>query len=252
MQTVPIYVINLERSPDRWELVQEDFAKLGLTPLRIDAVDGMTLDFPALSAGNQSADGRKLHEGEIACAMSHRKALETFLASDAEAAVILEDDGVLVDAAPNVLPWIANNMVKHGGWVTNLGPWNYKFVTQIGQKEGHEMMCAHQFALGAYGLMWTRAGAQAALARPLNLVNGWDHDVRLLVVGKNRGFTMRPPVTNHRGGRSDIDAVGSEKERLNRKKTGGFAEYFRLKTQVLREESRALLGKIRWIIGLRH
>ncbi len=84
----PVYVINLESRPDRREFMEVQCAERGVEFVRIvahtenDAIVALRKD------GGVSA-------GELACTMSHMKALRTFLETDADAAVVLEDDAVL-------------------------------------------------------------------------------------------------------------------------------------------------------------
>ncbi len=96
----PIFVINLDRAPDRWSMVAESLTHHGLRPLRVEGVDGRKLE-----AGERSvvdtrrfifSTGRRVLDGEIGCHLSHRKALTRFVETGAEMGVILEDD-VLAD-----------------------------------------------------------------------------------------------------------------------------------------------------------
>ena len=90
------YVINLDRSPDRLEAIRADAAESGVDLIRVPAVDGK--DVPeAERAILDEAGFRRLHgkvpmDGEYGCYRSHLDAFDRFLASDAEAAVIFEDD----------------------------------------------------------------------------------------------------------------------------------------------------------------
>ena len=78
---LPVYVINLDRRPDRWGTVSAKCGKLGIQVERVPAIDARTIERSGL-----------LTSGEAACAMSHCKALRAFLATDRPAAMVLEDD----------------------------------------------------------------------------------------------------------------------------------------------------------------
>ena len=84
--TLPIYVINLDRRPDRWRSILDNLNRIGLTVHRISAIDGLTL--------TQQASA-KMSTGEEACLLSHCKALKSFLESSHPAALFLEDDARL-------------------------------------------------------------------------------------------------------------------------------------------------------------
>ena len=81
---LPVYVINLDRRPDRWEAMAAQLDRLGIEAVRISAVDKETL------AGEPAL--RKLGGGHVACARSHYRAMQAFVDSRAPATLILEDD----------------------------------------------------------------------------------------------------------------------------------------------------------------
>lgn len=94
--SVPIYVINLDRAPKRWERLRDQAAECGFSVTRIAAVDGSKvpfqdwMDFHAHQFN--SHNGRKPLPGEYGCYASHLMALERFVASGADRAIICEDD----------------------------------------------------------------------------------------------------------------------------------------------------------------
>jgi glycosyl transferase family 25 len=90
------YALNLNRSPDRWAAISEDARACGITLTRIAAVDGK--DVPPQErtildeAGFRRWHGKIPLDGEYGCYQSHLNAFDAFLASDADAAVVFEDD----------------------------------------------------------------------------------------------------------------------------------------------------------------
>ena len=80
---LPIYVINLDRRPDRWQSISDNLNQFGRTAYRISAIDALSLN----PQGQQV-----MGIGEEACFLSHCKALKHFLGSSHPAALILEDD----------------------------------------------------------------------------------------------------------------------------------------------------------------
>lgn len=100
------YVINLDRSPDRWAAIQIQFAKFRLSPTRVEAVDGQCL--PA-DAKNHYRRGiyADLSDDEIACFLSHRRCWKLVQEGYDDYACILEDD---VDLSPMLLPFVKSKI----------------------------------------------------------------------------------------------------------------------------------------------
>ena len=91
-----IYVINLDRDAERMASIRANLETLGLPFERLPAVVGKEVpdweklvDLPAYAWRNRLDTPRA---GEVGCYLSHLKAMETFLRTDAPWCVILEDD----------------------------------------------------------------------------------------------------------------------------------------------------------------
>jgi glycosyl transferase family 25 len=97
------YIINLDRSPERLEFVKTNVEKLDIPFERISAVDGNLIPKEDIkqkvSSILRSFDSRK-KLGVFGCYLSHLKTWEEFLKSDAEFAMIFEDD---VSFSPQIL-----------------------------------------------------------------------------------------------------------------------------------------------------
>ena len=97
MPRLPVYVINLDRRPDRLGTISGDLHRLGLSFERVPAVDARLLP------PEDKADRNPLmRAGSKACMLSHSEALRRFLASGRSAAMILEDDAELASDLPAV------------------------------------------------------------------------------------------------------------------------------------------------------
>ena len=81
MLQLPVYVINLDRRPDRLETITRNLELLEISFERVAAIDGRCIEYDS-----------PLTKGEAACAMSHFAALRMFLDTDHDAAMIMEDD----------------------------------------------------------------------------------------------------------------------------------------------------------------
>ena len=98
LEEFEFYVINLDRSQERWQRINDHLHNLGLVAQRISAVDAAQYDNVFLSKHYNESLNKKsffigLKPAEIGCFLSHRKALKAFLTdSKKKYAVILEDD----------------------------------------------------------------------------------------------------------------------------------------------------------------
>ena len=106
-----IYVINLDRDTERLASIRGNLDELGLAFERLPAVIGKEVpeweklvDLSAYSWRNSLDMPRA---GEVGCYLSHLKAMESFLRTDAPWCVILEDDVELSKGCAEVLRILA-------------------------------------------------------------------------------------------------------------------------------------------------
>lgn len=102
-----IYVINLDRDVERMASIRANLEALGLPFERLPAVMGKDVpeweklvDMSAYAWRNRLDTPRA---GEVGCYLSHLKAMESFLRTDAPWCVILEDDVEVLPACGEVL-----------------------------------------------------------------------------------------------------------------------------------------------------
>jgi glycosyl transferase family 25 len=102
-----IYVINLDRDVERMASIRANLDALGLPFERLPAIMGKDVpDWEKLvdhSAYTWRNRLDKPRAGEVGCYLSHLKALETFLRTDAPWCVVLEDDVEVLPACVDVL-----------------------------------------------------------------------------------------------------------------------------------------------------
>ena len=108
---LPVFVINLDRRPDRWAAISGNLGALGIVPQRIRATDADRV---------MGAIPDDLSFSQAACRESHFAALDAFLQTGAPAALILEDDAELAPPVCGLLAsadwWpAAAHVVKLGG-----------------------------------------------------------------------------------------------------------------------------------------
>ncbi len=87
------YLINLDRSHDRLQRMQGQFAKAGLEFIRVPAVDGRVMEPEELAKIKRNRGWEQpLSPSEIGCFLSHRRCYEQIVESGAKFAAVFEDD----------------------------------------------------------------------------------------------------------------------------------------------------------------
>ena len=86
----PIYCINLDGEPERWESAENMFKEWDIENYtRVSAYDGREDDLSDILKGKYPDN---MTSGEVGCTTSHLKALKMFLETDAPCALMMEDD----------------------------------------------------------------------------------------------------------------------------------------------------------------
>lgn len=105
----PVFLINLDRQPGRLRFMQAQLSALGITPIRIPAVNGRD---PAEQSNSAAASYAPLTPGEIGCFESHRRIWQKMVTEKIPVACVLEDDMLVaedfatLDIAADLLPGI--------------------------------------------------------------------------------------------------------------------------------------------------
>lgn len=89
------YVINLDRAPERWEHMVRAFRETPFELVRVAAVAGSELKLPMPEFDEEKFrrfHGRGTNVFEVACYLSHLKAMRAFLETTDSHALICEDD----------------------------------------------------------------------------------------------------------------------------------------------------------------
>lgn len=166
-------MINLDRAPERLAQVRGQLERLGLPFTRLPAVDARAftpaqralLDEPAFHRRH----GMTPLPGELGCYLSHIEVIRRFLGSDAEAALVLEDDVKLHDTLPAVLAALMRcrerwDVVKlsavHSGTPVAVVP--------LGG--GHELAVMLSKCTGSSAYLMNRRAAEAWLREPGGLL----------------------------------------------------------------------------------
>ncbi len=95
---IPVYVINLDRQPERWARLSRNAHALDLPLTRVRAIDRQTEFGPDLLREHGQRDAARygpLTPGEVCCGLGHMRIWRRLAESDAPAALVLEDDAVI-------------------------------------------------------------------------------------------------------------------------------------------------------------
>ncbi len=114
-ESVGAYIINLNRSKERYEYIKGYVKDLGLKLERVEAIDGSTLSMEEISEkvdlkSYKAFLGHLPKLGTIGCSLSHIKVWQTFLESNLQFAVIFEDD---VSFDPNKVKTIIDDLTRN-------------------------------------------------------------------------------------------------------------------------------------------
>ncbi len=234
MPDIRTYVINLDRASDRLAAMETQLQALRLPYERIAAVDAANVTeamatsvtaprlgalFKGMPGYRQNAKsgpamywpevGRYFVAGEIACYLSHGRALQAFVDSGADAALIFEDDAEIDGDIADVIDVIHRlppraRIVKLEGIQASYET-NYP-VARVGERN---VMMMLKPSTGAAGYYINRAGAEQILPRlfPIRepfdafLRQYWSHGVEVL---ETRPFPVRQrPLTTMIPGRNE-------------------------------------------------
>ena len=96
-----VFVINLDRAPERLAHMRAELGRIGVPFERMPAVDGGALPAAEIArwTATPMADGTRLTPGEIGCILSHRKCWEAAAAANEPVAVFEDDVFLSADAA---------------------------------------------------------------------------------------------------------------------------------------------------------
>ena len=243
--SIKYYVINLDRSTDRLKSVSSQCEDQNINLERIPAYDGNTLDLKELAddAACRYEMGRSIQPGEVGCFLSHRKALEEFLLSGEEFAVILEDDATMSKnfstAISDICLFIKRNSHLNI-FAINLGPSDYKYSTTLIRFDKVSLLRAHRFPIRTTGIFWTKHGAETILKDKNKIKFPYDNYLRMLLTREHMGLSVNPPLISAAGFESDIDIRSNQSGRS--KQNRAFFYYLLKQKRVLRDKFNAIIS----------
>ena len=109
---IQAFIINLDKATERMKHMHSEIESTEIPYTRIEAVYGPSLAQPIKGFNEKRFNiltGKVQNLREVGCYLSHMRALEAFLESDAEYGLILEDDVKL----PTNLPQLLDKSIDH-------------------------------------------------------------------------------------------------------------------------------------------
>lgn len=193
--SVPVYVINLARSQDRWDALRASADKFSIDLHRVEAVEGKLLADDELrdfnEAGFRRRHGKIVLPAEIGCYFSHIRALETIIETQDPYAVIVEDD---VRFTPDFEPFVAKAMCLRGWDVIKLVNHRTAAFRSFYKINGDISIgrCMHGPLGSSAAYLVSREGARKLLAalRPMSLPydvaleRGWDGNYEIFTTNR--------------------------------------------------------------------
>ena len=219
MDQLATFVINLDSSPERLSATAVQMDKIGLTFVRLAAVDGRRLDHKTLGIGAINTIGRQLTPGEVGCFQSHIKAAEAFLQTDAELGLVLEDDVSVTEHTMATLQAFCRDWPRQSIWdVANLARPAKRYFAPIRDAVWSgplPLFQAHYMPVTTTALMWTRGGARAFLmmVQATGMRYPVDVQIQRWVARTDRGLACQPAPF---GVRSEISTISTDHRRSSK------------------------------------
>jgi glycosyl transferase family 25 len=194
---IPVFVINLDRSPERLSSIAKRLNKLSIQFERVAAVDGSLLTNAQIEGFVKNAPWRRKNTpGEIACYLSHLKVMKIIRDKKIERAVILEDDanpgaGLNIWLDPNRAPEWPHDILKLEG--VALGKRTYLPITTCNEKN---IVVPVPPTLGSACYCITLNGALKVLERLSYMRHPYDNDLTSYWRNRLKIYDVFPyPVT---------------------------------------------------------
>ncbi len=240
------YVINLDSVPERWEHMQRSFEGTSFELERVPAVSGKELHLPISEFDEEKfrrRHGRLTNIFEVACYLSHIKAMKAFLTSAESHAMICEDDLYPKQGLDDLV----QTLVKHQDC------WN--MVRLAGLKLGKPLRIAdlgggytltvpfHRFkGTGAY--LIDRKGADALVRGLIPMWLPYDHALDREWVCGLRIASVAPFPISQTEEEFDSDIQGNAQQRLSKSIRWRWTYPYQIKNEISRWIARGIQASV--------
>lgn len=196
-----VLCVNLARASDRRAAMIEQFHQWGIEFEIFPATDWQNLDeadFALVDAEARRLQGRRpLSDGMIACALSHRRALNYMIAKGFERVAIFEDDVTLAPDTVHALEVI--EQMDSGADIIFLhrNKSVHRFMPLVRLSDRYQLGLVRFSDWGMQGYVISREAACNFLERVPRIIHRNDHSFHAYWLHGLRTFTLDPPVVHH-------------------------------------------------------
>ncbi|WP_342448053.1 glycosyltransferase family 25 protein [Parasedimentitalea huanghaiensis] len=175
-QQIPIYLINLDNSPERLKAFEAETSHFGLQFTRVSAVN--SAEIPPDQADNllsRRSGHLPLGKGEMGCFLSHQKVWDLIISGNDEWAFVAEDDIHISnpDAFFSDMSWLPEDAdIVKAETARQLVTLSIQLHSTV---DGHEIRQLQSYHGGSAGYFVSRTGAQKLLASTQDKCDALDH-----------------------------------------------------------------------------
>lgn len=192
---LPVFVINLDRSPDRLELMLAEAQRAGLAFERFSAVDGRDALPDWLRP--QFPKAANLSSGEVGCYASHLSVYRQITRNELAYAMVLEDDAMLADDLQSIVKEALSMAPKGWDYIRLSGHFK-RAVYSIGPLPNRRHLVRHTLIPNTTaGYLISRGGAEKMLAPGLRL-RPIDRDIKFAWLRNLDVFGVYPSPVSQR------------------------------------------------------
>ncbi|MYH02839.1 MAG: glycosyltransferase family 25 protein [Nitrospira sp. SB0675_bin_23] len=196
-----VLCINVLRASDRRAAMIEQFHRLGISFEIFPGTDWRDLnkkDFAQVDAKTRWWEGRRpLSDGMIACALSHRRALQYMIAKGFEKIAIIEDDVTLGPDTVHAIEIIEKMDFSADIVFLHRNKSAHRFVPLVRLSDRYQLGLIRLSDWGAQGYIITRQAACSFLEQVPRIIHQADHSFHAYWLHGLRTFTLDPPVIHH-------------------------------------------------------
>lgn len=219
---IPVYIINLSHEKDRLKNTLLECRKNNLTNVtRIDAVYGKNLSRKEIQKNTSFICSKMCTSSTIGCAMSHKKAWETFLKSGNEIGLIFEDDIYMEDDFQTELKQKLENVpsdfdILYLGCAVGCKSKNNldnlvcgKLYNSKGFKKINKDIIVPDTPLGLHAYILSRKGAKQLLSSIQNKKIYTHIDVQMLIEGQHLKVYATDPLIVYQKVDTSLSSIAS-------------------------------------------
>ena len=217
MDTPPVFVINLDKSPERMSRIAKRLDELFIPFERISGVYGAELSQEEIAQYycpklNKKNYRRPLGLGEIGCYISHIKAWQTIVDRELSCGLVLEDDIVIEEGLAELTKELAKSsdnfdIVKFFNKKTNP-----KTVDSLDFTSRYKLCRFKKIPIGNYAQLISLSGAKKLLGTYEKFGRPVDEDIQHWWESDTNVLGLLPSIVRpNESGKSDIDEQGKRK-----------------------------------------